>query len=243
VRLLGTIVMRRLLLCLLLRDPSPAHSLSLAARFFDWFKASEAVAAVHRKHVEGDTVQHMLKSTPFASAPDELKLDFARGPAGAIVAEFMRAEQRYIGDWKLDKIVEAAGADFNPSAARATLAAEASSAPVVLFSFVDCPWCLLAKATLRDVVPEDALKVIELEDLGTQGKQLRGAIALATGRTSMPAIFVGGRGIGGFTDGEPAGDEKLCVAGSPGLEKLVQRGEFGELLRVALESSAAAPFI
>ena len=31
-----------------------AHSLSLPAKlFFNWFKGSEAVAAIHRKHVQG----------------------------------------------------------------------------------------------------------------------------------------------------------------------------------------------
>ena len=219
-----------------------AHSLSLPAKlFFNWFKGSEAVAAIHRKHVQGETVQHMLKSTPFAAAPDELKLQFARGPAGAAVSEFMRLEQQYIGDWKLERIVEAAGTDFDPIAARDLLVAEATSAPVVMFSFVDCPWCLLAKGALRAQIfiagaAEDALRVVELEELGREGKRLRAALAIATGRTSMPAVFVNSRAIGGYTDGEPAGDEALCLAGSPGLKQLIEGGTFQGLLKSALAS-------
>ena len=56
-----------------------------------------------------------------------------------------------------------------------------------------------------------------------------GAIALATGRTSMPAIFVAGKSIGGFTDGDPVGDPDLCHFGASGLEALGDR-ELRELL-------------
>ena len=237
------------LLVVLYAGVATAHSLSLPAKlFFNWFKSSEAVAAIHRKHVQGDTVQHMLKSTPFAAAPDELKLQFARGPAGAAVSEFMRLEQQYIGDWKLERIVEAAGTDFDPIAARDLLVAEATTAPVVMFSFVDCPWCLLAKGALRAQIsiagaPEDALRVVELEELGREGKRLRAALAIATGRTSMPAVFINSRAIGGYTDGEPAGDEALCLAGSPGLKQLIEDGTFQGLLKSALASRDNRPRI
>lgn len=228
---------RPTLISLCLTFVAHAQALSPAKSFFQWFKSSEAVAALHQKHVEGDTVVHMLKDTPFAAAPDSLKLDFARGPAGEAVAEFMRLEQQYIGDWKLDRIVEAAGADFDPVAARASLVSKASSTPVVLFSFVDCPWCLLAKEALQSQMQLagviDALLIIELEDERREGKRLRAAIARATGRTSMPSIFVGGRAIGGYTDGEPQGDEDLCLSGSPGLQQLVESGEFQMLLQSA----------
>ena len=47
--------------------------------------------------------------------------------------------------------------------------------------------------------PLSVLSEVELEERGREGKELRAAIALATGRTSMPAIFVGGRSLGGST--------------------------------------------
>jgi len=201
---------------------------SLAPKFFSWFKQSEGVAKLHQQHVEGEQVLHMLKGTPMASAPDSLKLDFARSDAGKAVANFMRAEQQYIGDWKIEKIVEAAGADFEPTEERARLLREVSTHPIVVFSFVDCPWCCLAKERLRAIEASEAeewltsggLRVVELEDLGRDGKRLRAALALATGRTSMPSIFVGGRCIGGFTDGDPQGDPELCHTGAQGLEPL-----------------------
>ena len=214
--------------------PATAAALleQLAPRFFAWFQNSEGVAKLHSKHVAADQTVHMMQGTPFASAPDELKRDFARGPAGAAVARFMRLEQQYIGDWKIGRIVEAAGAGFDRAAAREELRQYLEASPVVLFSFVDCPWCLLAKDRLREECTDDAaVRVIELEPLGREGKRLRASIALATGRTSMPAIFVGGRAIGGYTDGDPVGDDAdLCLAGSPGLKALADSGKLQELV-------------
>lgn len=206
----------------------------LAPRFFDWFTKNPSVLDLHKQHCEGEQVLHMLKGTPMASAPDSLKIDFATGPAGRAVANFMKAEQENIGTWKIDRIVEAAGPEFDAAAEGDRLRAEAATNPIVMFSFEDCPWCLLAKERLRAIEASDAgawiaaaggVRVIELEELGRSGKSLRAAIALATGRTSMPEIFVGGKCIGGFTDGEPKGDPQLCHEGAPGLERLTERGD------------------
>lgn len=211
----------------------------IAGAFFDWFTKSAGVNDLHREHVKSDTVQHMMKSVPWlAGAPDENKLQFARGSAGEAVSEFMRLEQRYIGDWKVERIVEAAGPEFDASSMRKSLLDTVSSSPVVVFSFVDCPWCLLAKERLRAMegnaqfLPKGSVRVVELEELGREGKAIRAAIALATRRTSMPSIFVGGRCIGGFTDGDPVGDPELCHEGAPGLEQLTEGDgdEFGRLL-------------
>lgn len=201
----------------------------VAPKFFAWFASSEGVAKIHKEHVEGDTVRHMMKGTPMASASDEAKLDFARSSAGAAVADFMKLEQQHIGQWKIDKIVEAAGADFDAAAGREEMLSAVGTARVVVFSFIDCPWCLLAKERLQamalsesePLLSEADVRFVELEDLGREGKALRGAIALATGRTSMPSVWVDGVCVGGYTDGEMgSGDAPLCLAASPGLEEL-----------------------
>ena len=74
------------------------------------------------------------------------------------------------------------------------------STQVVVFSFTDCPWCVAAKRLLAEY---DSVLDIDLEPLGPRGKTLRAAIALETGRTSMPAVYVRGEAIGGYTDGTP----------------------------------------
>jgi glutaredoxin len=213
-----------------------ALELGLARRFFAWFQQSAAVSSLHHKHIASETVVHMLQNTPFAAAPDEMKRDFARGAGGAAVAKFMQLEQQHIGEWKRDRIVEAAGTEFDAAAARAALVSEVCDQPVVLFSFVDCPWCLLAKEALQSELSltsagTAALRVVELEDLGRRGKELRAAIALATSRTSMPSIWIGGRCVGGYTDGTPTGDAALCVEAALGLQPLVERGSLRGLLR------------
>lgn len=221
----------------------------LAPRFFKWFASSEGVAEIHRAHVEGPTVRHMLKGTVLADAPDAAKLDFAKSSAGAAVASFMKLEQEHIGTWKVERIIEAAGADFDAAAARESLERESSRARVVIFSFVDCPWCLLAKERLNAMALSESeplldvqdVTVVELEDLGREGKTLRAAVAQATGRTSMPSVWVDGRCIGGFTDGDmPGGEEGLCVPESPGLEELSNGDGLRRLLEREREREAPA---
>lgn len=101
------------------------------------------------------------------------------------------------------------------------------------------PWCLAAKTLLLDelALPPEAVRVVELEELGRQGKALRAAAALATGRTSMPNVFVGGRSVGGYTDGftpgERLGEPSLCVADAPGLQPLHESGRLERLLSQA----------
>ncbi len=74
------------------------------------------------------------------------------------------------------------------------------STQVVCFSFTDCPWCVAAKKLLAEY---DSVRDVDLEPLGPRGKTLRAAIALETGRTSMPAVYVRGEAIGGYTGGRP----------------------------------------
>ena len=63
------------------------------ATLLDLFQNSEAVAAKHAEHCASDTVQHFMKGSPFASAPDALKLNFVESGAGAAVAAWMQWEQ------------------------------------------------------------------------------------------------------------------------------------------------------
>ena len=237
------------------------------SQVLNWFKNSEMAASKHAEHVAGDGVQHMMKGTLFAKAPDSLKLKFVNDGAGRLMSEFMRREQAELGEWKVEKIVEAAGPSFDRRAGLQELRETARSAPVVVLSFVDCewrrrveptarqstrlthlsvltwlcagPWCLAAKTLLLDelALPPEAVRVVELEELGRQGKALRAAAALATGRTSMPNVFVGGRSVGGYTDGftpgERLGEPSLCVADAPGLQPLHESGRLEGLLSQA----------
>ena len=202
-----------------------ANAWSLQATFLNAIKSSSLLTDLHQQHIASPTVSHMMKSTPLVDAPDEAKLEFATSFMGRLVANIMAKEQELLGDWKIDKIVEAAGNEFDEekshenlmrillngydssdsisSGDSSGLGSHRSPTKVTLFSFVDCPWCLLAKQLLQEEyqLNNDTLQIIELEDLGQEGKHLRASISLATGRTSMPACFINGKSVGGYTDG------------------------------------------
>ena len=204
----------------------------------NYIKTSTLFNKLHEEHVASNQVQHMMKSTPLVNAPDKDKIQFANGPVGKLISDMMASEQALLGDWKIEKIVEAAGYDFNEQEGHAHLIQVLNRAPITLFSFADCPWCLLAKQLLEEeyqlINGDGRLQVIELEDLGREGKRLRASIALSTGRTSMPALFIGSKSIGGYTDGfvlnsdmdnkeesgfqyVPPPERDLRCLGSPGL--------------------------
>ena len=184
-------------------------------RLLDWFQTSEFVETQHRNHVEASGVTHLLKGTPFADATDAQKTAFARSYLGRLVSRIIREEGLYLREWKIEKITEAAGEAYDAAAARADLEAQASTKPIVVFSFVDCPWCVEAKRLLETHY-DGEYAVVDLEPLGPRGKALRAAVAADSGRTSMPAVYVRGAPVGGFTDGAPAG---------PGLLALHQKGD------------------
>jgi len=223
----------------------------------NYIKTSTLFNELHEQHVASNQVQHMMKSTPLVNAPDKDKIQFANGPVGKIISDIMASEQALLGDWKIEKIVEAAGNDFNEQEGHEYLMQVLNEAPVTLFSFVDCPWCLLAKQLLEEeyqlINGDGRLQVIELEDMGREGKRIRASIALSTGRTSMPALFIGSKSIGGYTDGFvlnsdtdnnkeesgfqyiPPKERDLRCVESPGLAILHERKELAALLSGATE--------
>eukprot|EP00563_Minutocellus_polymorphus_P018322 CAMPEP_0197718114 /NCGR_PEP_ID=MMETSP1434-20131217/2398_1 /TAXON_ID=265543 /ORGANISM="Minutocellus polymorphus, Strain CCMP3303" /LENGTH=254 /DNA_ID=CAMNT_0043302735 /DNA_START=27 /DNA_END=791 /DNA_ORIENTATION=- len=236
---------------------SPSIAFSLEKTIVDWVKSSSLLAKLHQEHVASPGVQHMMKATPLVKASDDDKIAFASGPWGNMVADVMKAEQELLGDWKLEKIKEAAGENFAEEASLVRLKHIVKRAPVTVFSFVDCPWCLLAKKMLQEEPynlddGNGTLQIIELEDLAWEGKELRAVIGLSTGRTSMPAIFINGKGIGGFTDGfevaemsrqkrvangpsgstqyVPSAQLDLRTIGAPGLRAMHESGELQKLI-------------
>jgi glutaredoxin len=199
-------------LCNCVHPYSPPSTIE--TKFLQWFKNSDLVAKLHAEHIASPQVQHMMKSTQLVKAPDHDKVRFAESFMGRLVSDAMAKEQQMLGKWKVQKIIEAATPGtgvFEVEAGHEYLLEVIGKAPVTLISFVDCPWCLLAKKLLQeepyrldrnfDDDSDKILQIVELEDLGWKGKELRASIALATGRTSMPACFIGGLSIGGYTDG------------------------------------------
>lgn len=213
-----------------LMTPSPSRTTKAIRSVLDMLRDSEFIREKHTQHVESDGVTHLFKGTPFAAASNELKLRFVNSWAGNSLSAVVREEGIYLRTWKIDKIREAAG-DFDDSTVRAIWGPEVLSdtdedgSDVVVYSFEDCPWCVAAVDLLQSIPSYQSgktkMRVVELEKLGLVGKQVRAILAEETGRTSMPCIFIKGKPIGGFTDGEPCGI---------GLKPLYERGELDQLL-------------
>lgn len=114
---------------------------------------------------------------------------------------------------------------YDEAAVKAKVDAMIADNPVMMFSFSTCPFCKNAKALLDDMnVKYTAIELNEVEG----GMAIRAELAKATGRTSMPNIWVGGQGIGGFNDG-------------PGIKTLKNNGELFKMLEKAGAVKASDP--
>jgi len=82
--------------------------------------------------------------------------------------------------------------------------------PVLMFSFTTCPFCLKAKSVLdKKGAP---YKVVELNS-ESDGAAIRAEMSDLVGRTSVPAIWIGGNFVGGCNDGPMGGIVKLDESG------------------------------
>ena len=88
--------------------PSPVERF-VVRRLLDWFRDSDLVEKEHAKHIASPTVSHLLKGTPLVDAADDNKLVFASSYLGRLVARVVKEEGEYLSEWKVAKIVEAAG--------------------------------------------------------------------------------------------------------------------------------------
>jgi len=90
----------------------------------DKVKDSAFVRERHADHVARPTPAHMLQGSWFAGAPESFKLNFANSAFGGFLERLMAEEADYLGDWKIAKIVDAAGGaenSFDAAAAAADL--------------------------------------------------------------------------------------------------------------------------
>lgn len=85
---------------------------------------------------------------------------------------------------------------------------------VVMLSFTTCPFCIKAKSCLDG--KKAKYTTLELDQL-SDGMALRSELGYMVGRTSVPAIFIGGQFIGGCNDG-------------PGLLTLDRQGKLDPML-------------
>jgi glutaredoxin 3 len=153
----------------------------------------------------------LLLSSALGFAPPLAALRRARAPAARMADAdptanpFVRAinvlqetlQRSPIATFKKELAKLQAG-DYDARATKAELDALIADNAVVVFSFTTCPFCIKAKQLLN--AQGARYTAVELDVLPA-GYALRAEIAEMTGRTSVPAIFIGGTFVGGCNDG------------------------------------------
>ena len=92
---------------------------------------------------------------------------------------------------------------------------------VVIFSWLNCPFCKKTKQIFSELEPKPNVMIVELDegdlkDSGV-GKQIRAQLGKRTGRTSLPSVWIKGEFYGGCNDGSrlaPKGIKGLLDDGS-----------------------------
>lgn len=124
----------------------------------------------------------------------------------------------FLNDGKKALVKSFAG-DYDSKAVRERIESMIDQNPVLMLSFTTCPYCIKAKACLD--AKNTKYRVVEL-DVDDQGKAIRAELGEMVGRTSVPAIWIGKKFIGGCNDG-PMG----------GVIKLNEGGELDRMLKAA----------
>ncbi|KAK7204869.1 putative GRX1-glutaredoxin [Myxozyma melibiosi] len=72
--------------------------------------------------------------------------------------------------------------------------------PIMVFSKTYCPYCVHAKSLLEKESKAVAAKVLELDEMGREGSELQNAVKELYQHRTVPAVFIGGKFIGGDSD-------------------------------------------
>lgn len=107
-------------------------------------------------------------------------------------------------------LVKSLAGDYDEEATKSKLVGLIDDSPVLMLSFVTCPFCIKAKGIMNSLGAK--YTVIEL-DQEPDGKAIRAVMSSMVGRTSVPAIWIGGTFIGGCNDGPMGGVASLNNAG------------------------------
>lgn len=114
-------------------------------------------------------------------------------------------------------VADIVAGEYDADAVRGSIDDFVEGNDVAMYSFTTCPFCRRAKDVLEEKGVDYAS--IELDELdGGGGNAIRAELGRLVGRTSVPAIFVKGKFIGG------------CNDGPPGLIPLIESGEFERMM-------------
>ena len=116
-------------------------------------------------------------------------------------------------DYKLSTVIAIAG-KYDAVEVQKEINESIASAPCVMFTWEASPSCKKAIKYLD--IAGATYKIVRLDDPWSEGNPIRAELGKMVGRSSVPAIFVGGKYVGGFGGG--VGEE------SPGSLEMAFRG-------------------
>lgn len=104
---------------------------------------------------------------------------------------------------KATLVLEQAG-DYNRQAVQSKIKELIDNNPVAIITFTECPYCIEARSILNEISCDFA--ELNLDTVGGREKYAyRAELYHMTGRTSVPAIWIGGYFVGGCNDGPMGG--------------------------------------
>lgn len=135
-------------------------------------------------------------------------------PTSNLFAQFADSLQNALTNSPLNegkkKLVRMLAGDYNKDEIQEKIGNFIEENPVLMLSFTTCPFCLKAKSVLDE--KGVTYKAVEL-DQEPDGGAMRAEMANLIGRTSVPAIWIGGSFVGGCNDGPMGGIVKLNDSG------------------------------
>ena len=124
-------------------------------------------------------------------------------------------------DFKQSTAIAIAG-EYDEESVQKKIQEEISSAPVVMFTWEASPACKKAIKYLD--IAGASYKIVRLDDPWSEGNPIRAELGKMNGRSSVPAIFIGGQYVGGF-------DAGVDSEASPGILEMAFKGILQERLK------------
>eukprot|EP00899_Mesostigma_viride_P008561 jgi/Mesvir1/17706/Mv18988-RA.1 len=151
--------------------------------------------------------------TMAASSPEDNWLQSPLGKAVSSLSELVATSP--LNNLKM-AIAGAQAGGYDKQNVQTLIDKHIQGSPVMVFSWSRCPFCIKAKNILNELGAK--YTALELDEMGEEGKAIRAQLAVMTGRTSVPNIFINGKGIGGCNDG-------------PGITTLLNQGKLVPMLK------------
>eukprot|EP00331_Platyophrya_macrostoma_P028507 CAMPEP_0176444860 /NCGR_PEP_ID=MMETSP0127-20121128/23324_1 /TAXON_ID=938130 /ORGANISM="Platyophrya macrostoma, Strain WH" /LENGTH=94 /DNA_ID=CAMNT_0017830469 /DNA_START=41 /DNA_END=325 /DNA_ORIENTATION=+ len=85
-----------------------------------------------------------------------------------------------------------------------SLASHLQSNKVVIFAWSHCPYCKKAKALFESITKDMSYVII---DGSAEGEAIHQEIIKSTGHETVPAVYINGKLIGGFSDCDALNNE------------------------------------